>query len=112
MSPKKPRPHEGERIRPHASTGAAKTAHLQVRCDRALKGILERAASLRGLSVSDYVRSRVVPLAKQDIAEAETGVLRLPRDAQIAFWLALQQGRKPTPAQRRLGKQVRELLQE
>ena len=89
---------------------AAKDASLLIRCDTGTKRVLERAAGLRGLSLSDYVRSRVVPLAKQDVEEADTGVLRLPREAQIAFWKALQNPPALTDAQRELGRRVRELL--
>src|SRR5205814_29089 len=86
--------------------GASKDANLLVRFDRGAKAIVRRAASLRGLSVSDYVRTRIVPLAQRDVDEAETGVLRLPREDQIAFWKALQDPPPPTRAQRALGKLV------
>ena len=64
----------------------SKDANLLVRFDGGTKSLVQRAAGLRGLTVSDYVRSRIIPLAKQDVDEASTGVLRLPKDAQIAFW--------------------------
>ena len=80
---------------------------LLVRVDRRSKALLRKAAAAKGLSVSDYVRSRVVPLARQDIVEAETGVLRLSRDDQVALWRALQNPPSPTAAQRALGKLIR-----
>ena len=80
---------------------------LLVRVDRRSKSLLRKAAAARGLSVSDYVRSRVVPLAQQDLIEADTGVLKLSRDDQVALWRALQNPRPPTPAQRALGKLIR-----
>src|SRR6266498_3909414 len=80
---------------------------LLVRVDRQSKALLRRAAAARGLSVSDYVRSRVVPLARQDVVEADTGVLKLSRDDQIALWRALQAQPPPTAAQRALGKLIR-----
>ncbi len=80
---------------------------LLVRVDRRSKALLRKAAAARGLSVSDYVRSRVVPLARQDLVEADTGVLKLSRDDQIALWLALQNPPPPTAAQRGLGKLIR-----
>lgn len=86
---------------------APKDTNLLVRLDSRTKAIVGRAASFRGLSVSDYVRSRIVPLAERDLEEATTGALRLSRDDQIAFWNALQQPRKLTPAQRALGRLVR-----
>jgi uncharacterized protein (DUF1778 family) len=86
---------------------AAKDANLLVRFDRPAKALLHRAAKARGLSLSDYVRSRILPLARQDVDEAETGVLRLSRADQIAFWQALQNPPKPTASQRALGVLVR-----
>jgi uncharacterized protein (DUF1778 family) len=80
---------------------------LLVRVDRRSKALLRRAAASRGLSVSDYVRSRVVPLARQDLIEADTGVLRLSKDDQVALWRAIQNPRPPTAAQRALGKLIR-----
>ena len=95
---------------PRQRAGAAKSANLLVRCDRESKRVLERAAHLRGLTLSDYVRSRIVPLARQDVEEAETSVLRLPRDAQVSFWQALQNPPPLSRKQRELGRLVRELL--
>src|SRR5260370_36523203 len=80
---------------------------LLVRVDRRSKSLLRKAAAARGLSISDYVRSRVVPLARQDLIDAATGVLKLSRDDQVALWRALQNPRPPTPAQRALGKLIR-----
>src|SRR5437016_1106654 len=81
--------------------------NLLVRVDRRSKELLRKAAEARGLSVSDYVRSRIVPLARQDVVEADTGVLKLSRDDQIALWQALQNPPPPTDAQRALGKLIR-----
>lgn len=90
-----------------AEPGAPKDANLLVRIDRSGKTLVQRAAAARGLSVSDYVRARIVPLARQEIAEEDTGVLCLAREDQIVFWLALQRLPAPTAAQRRLGELVR-----
>jgi len=107
----KPSPQASARrpTRRHArrSPRATKDANLLVRFDRRAKSLVKRAASLRGLTVSDYVRFRIVPIARQDVDEAQTGVLRLSRDDQIAFWQALQHPPAPTPSQRALGKLVR-----
>lgn len=89
---------------------AAKDANLLVRFDQSGKTLVQRAAAARGLSVSDYVRTRIVPMARQDIAEADTGVLNLSREDQIAFWQALQHPPAPTPAQRKLGQLVRSVM--
>ncbi len=80
---------------------------LLVRVDRRSKALLRKAAEVRGLTVSDYVRSRIVPLARQDVLEADTGVLRLDRESQIALWRALQNPPAPTRAQRSLGKLIK-----
>jgi uncharacterized protein (DUF1778 family) len=93
--------------RASARTDRVRDESLLVRVDRRSKALLRKAAAARGLSVSDYVRSRVVPLARQDIAEADTGVLKLSRDDQIALWRALQSPPSPTAAQRALGKLIR-----
>jgi uncharacterized protein (DUF1778 family) len=90
--------------------GASKDANLLVRLDSTTKTLVQQAAGLRGLSVSDYVRSRIIPLARQDVDEANTGVLRLPKDAQIAFWQALQHPPVPTKEQLALGKLVRSVM--
>ena len=89
---------------------AAKDANLLVRFDRSGKALVQRAAAARGLSVSDYVRTRVIPMAQQDITEADTGVLRLSREDQIAFWQVLQHPPAPTPAQCQLGELVRSVM--
>jgi uncharacterized protein (DUF1778 family) len=87
-----------------------KDANLLVRFDRDSKTLVQRAAATRGLSVSDYVRTRILSLARQDVVEAETQVLRLSREDQIVLWQALQQPKPPTPAQRRLGKLIRSVM--
>ena len=99
-----------DRSRGRAQKGPSKNANLLVRFDSGTKSLVVRAASLRGLSVSDYVRTRIVPLAKQDVDEAETGVLRLAKQDQIALWQALQHPPAPTRAQRELGKLVRSVM--
>jgi uncharacterized protein (DUF1778 family) len=90
-----------------ARTDKIRDESLLVRLDRRSKSLLRKAAAARGLTVSDYVRSRVVPLARQDLIEADTGVLKLSQDDQIALWRALQNPRPPTAAQRALGKLIR-----
>lgn len=94
------------KVAPHA----AKDANLLVRFDRSGKTLVQRAAAARGLSVSDYVRTRIVSMARQDIVEADTGMLRLAREDQIVFWQALQHPPAPTSAQRQLGELVRSVM--
>ncbi len=89
-----------------ARTSKIRDESLLVRVDRRSKALLRKAATAKGLSVSDYVRSRVVPLARQDLIEADTGVMKLSRDDQVALWRALQNPRPPTAAQRALGRLI------
>ena len=98
------------RVTTRPPTTGAKDANLLVRFDRGAKSLVQQAANLRGLTVSDYVRSRIVPMARQEVDEASTGVLRLPKEAQTAFWQALQRPPAPTKAQRALGKLVRSVM--
>ena len=86
---------------------ANKDANLLVRLDRGGKTLVHRAAAARGLTVSEYVRTRILSLARQDVTEAETQVLRLSREDQILFWQSLQNPPPPTAAQRRLGRLIR-----
>ena len=83
---------------------------MLVRFDRRAKALIRRAARHRGLSVSDYVRSRIVALAQQDVEEAASGVLRLGRDDQVALWRALQHPRVPAAVQKALGRRVRSVM--
>ncbi|HEY6908154.1 MAG TPA: DUF1778 domain-containing protein [Myxococcales bacterium] len=86
---------------------ANKDASLLVRLDRGGKTLVHRAAAALALTVSEYVRTRILSLARQDVTEAETQVLRLSRADQIVFWLSLQNPPPPTAAQRRLGRLIR-----
>ena len=89
------------------STEPAKTANVLIRFDGKRKALVRRAARLSGLSMSEYVRLRIVSLATREIEESETGVLRLNREDQLAFWRAVQNPPPPTRAQRALGALVR-----
>jgi uncharacterized protein (DUF1778 family) len=83
---------------------AAKAAStLMVRLDRESKRCLSEAASLRQISVSDYVRSVTVPQAKREIAAAREQVIALSPEEQLAFWNALNDAPVLSKSQRRLG---------
>jgi len=86
-----------------------KASPLMVRLDADSKQALARAAELRGISVSDYVRTVTVAQARRETAAAEEHVIRLTPDEQLAFWNALQSPPRLTPAQRQLGKLMRGL---
>lgn len=80
---------------------------LMVRLDEESKSLLTKAAASRRISVSDYVRTVTVAQARRELASAETGVIALTPEEQLALWQALEAAPKLTPAQRRLGKLMR-----
>ena len=80
---------------------------LMVRMDSASKKALAQAAKLRGVSVSDYVRMITVAQARKELSAAESQTIALTADEQLAFWNALNESVKLTPAQKKLGKVMR-----
>ena len=86
-----------------AMTKSKKPTSLMVRLDEESKAILKRAAELRGMSVSDYVRTVTVPQARREVQGAEKYVIVMTPDEQLAFWTALNNPPKLTPAQKKLG---------
>ncbi len=80
---------------------------LMVRLDPDSKTSIARAAELRHVSVSDYVRSVVVAQAHREIQAAEEQVIALTPAEQQAFWQALQEPAALTPAQQALGALMR-----
>lgn len=86
---------------------ASATSNLMVRLDQASKDCIAKAAELRGVSISDYVRLVTVSQARREVSEAEQNVIVLSPAEQLEFWNALQNPARPTAAQRRLGKIMR-----
>lgn len=86
---------------------ARKPSPLMVRLDEEGKSVLARAAELRGISVSDYVRTVTVPQARKEVAAAGEHVIALTPDEQLAFWTALSQPARLTAAQKKLGALIR-----
>jgi uncharacterized protein (DUF1778 family) len=78
-----------------------------VRLDDRSKGYLAQAAQLRGISVSDYVRTVTVAHAQKEVEAARQQTIALTADEQLAFWTALSEPARLTPAQRRLGALMR-----
>jgi len=78
-----------------------------VRLDNESKQCLADAADLRGISVSDYVRTVTVPQARREVRAAGQQVIALTPEEQISFWNALNERPRLTPAQRRLGSVMR-----
>jgi uncharacterized protein (DUF1778 family) len=80
---------------------------LMVRLDEESKAYLSQAAKLRGMSVSEYVRTVTVPQARTEVQAARDHVIRLTPEGQLAFWQALCATPKLTDAQRHLGAVMR-----
>jgi uncharacterized protein (DUF1778 family) len=78
-----------------------------VRLDKESKEYLVRAAKLRKISVSDYVRTVTVAQARQEVLAALEQTISLTPEEQLAFWKALGETPKLTDAQRRLGRVMR-----
>lgn len=84
-----------------------KSSPLMVRLDEESKDSLTQAAKLRRISVSDYVRAVTVAQARKEVRAAHEHILCLTPEEQLAFWNALNDAPKLTPAQRRLGSIMR-----
>jgi uncharacterized protein (DUF1778 family) len=80
---------------------------LMVRLDTDSKGVLARAAELRGISVSDYVRQVTVAQARKEVEAAAGQTIAMTPEEQLAFWTALHAPVKLTTAQKKLGKLMR-----
>jgi len=78
-----------------------------VRLDKDSKNFVARAAELRHVSVSDYVRSVVVTQARREIQAAEQQIIALTPAEQQEFWQALQEPTTLTSAQQVLGALIR-----
>lgn len=84
-----------------------KTDSLMVRLDQQSKALLQAAAELRQISVSDYVRSIMVQQATRELAAAKSQTIAMTPDEQLEFWQALAKPPKLTKAQKELGKIMR-----
>ncbi len=86
---------------------ATASTTLMVRLDEAGKSSIAKAAKLRHISISDYVRSVVVTQAEREVREAEQQVIALAPHEQLAFWNALNERPALTDAQKALGNLMR-----
>jgi uncharacterized protein (DUF1778 family) len=84
-----------------------KTNSLMVRLDDQAKALLQAAAELRQVSVSDYVRSVMMQQAARELAAAQSRTIAMTPDEQLQFWQALSKPPKLTQAQRELSKIMR-----
>jgi uncharacterized protein (DUF1778 family) len=89
------------------SGAAGKSENLMVRVDPPSKQVIVRAARLRGVSASDYVRTVVLAQARSDVEEARVRAIKLSPEQQLAFWDALHQPSPLTARQRKLGRIMR-----
>jgi uncharacterized protein (DUF1778 family) len=78
-----------------------------VRLDKESKACLSKAAELRRISVSDYVREVTVAQARREVAAAAEQTIALTPAEQLAFWQALSETPRLTKAQRDLGRIMR-----
>ena len=78
-----------------------------VRLDEESKEVLGRAADLRGISVSAYVRQVTVAQARKEVVAAAGQTIAMTPDEQLAFWTALDKPTKLTASQKKLGKAMR-----
>ena len=85
---------------------APKNAAVMIRLDVKSKQILSKAAKMRGVSVSDFVREITVSQARRELEAAGENVLRLSPDEQLRFWNALHEPVALTANQRRLAKMM------
>jgi uncharacterized protein (DUF1778 family) len=80
---------------------------LMVRLDPDSKTFIVRAAELRHVSVSDYVRSVVVAQACRELQAKEQQVIALTPAEQRELWQALQEPTALTAGQQELGALMR-----
>jgi uncharacterized protein (DUF1778 family) len=78
-----------------------------VRLDEESKALLVRAAALRQISVSDYVRLVTVSQAHKEVSAAADQTIALTSEEQLAFWTALSEPVKLTSAQKKLANLMR-----
>ena len=81
---------------------APNSSNLMVRLDEESKSFIAKAAELRHISISDYVRMVIVAQARREVAEAEQNTIVLSPEEQLSFWNALNRKGKLTEAQQEL----------
>lgn len=84
------------------------TTTLMVRLDDASKSAIAKAAKLRHISISDYVRSVVIVQAEREVREAEQQIIRLSPEEQLSFWNALHELPVLTESQKALAALMRD----
>ena len=80
----------------------AKTRRIELRTDLESKKLIEKAANLRGQTVSSYILGKIISVAKQDIKQSE--MLILDNEDRNLFYSLITSPPEPNAA-------LRELLQ-
>jgi uncharacterized protein (DUF1778 family) len=80
---------------------------LNMRLDPASREAVVRAAALRGLKLSEYIRAVLVAQAVREVDSAGRQALSLTPVEQLDFWNALHSSPRPTARQRKLGRLIR-----
>jgi uncharacterized protein (DUF1778 family) len=85
----------------------AKTNQLMVRLDDDSKAFVAKAAEIRKVSMSDYVRMVAVGQARREVEQDEQNTIALSAEEQLAFWNALNATSRLSKSQRELGRVMR-----
>ncbi len=96
----------GIRAKKSAQTSGRKSESLMVRLDAASKRVVRRAAALRRVSASDYVRTLVVSQARREVDAPPYAWVLSPAE-QLAFWEALHAPPRVSPELKRLAELMR-----
>lgn len=84
-----------------------RSAVFQIRLEARHKRAIERAAKLRRLSASDYLRQVLVPIAEREVEGAGRNVIEMAPHEQVELWQALSAPARLTPAQKKLARIIR-----
>ena len=85
----------------------AKTNQLMVRLDEDSKAFVKKAAEMRKVSISDYVRMVAVGQARREVEQDEQNTIALSPEEQLAFWNALNAPPRLSKSQRKLSRVMR-----
>ena len=83
------------------------TRTLNMRLDKAGKEAIVRAAALRRISISDYIRAVLVKQAEREMSASGQQLVALSPAEQLDLWNALHAPVKLSARQRRLGRLMR-----
>ncbi len=89
------------------ASSATQSSQLMVRLDENSKRYIAKAAELRRISISDYVRTVTVTQARREVIGAEQATITLTPQEQLAFWNALDAAPELTESQHALGRVMR-----